>query len=141
MRQVLSLNVMCNHVGSLFCDHNGRCVRVPMRNDRHDGSIDNAQTVYPTDAELFIDHRHLVVTHLTGAHGMRNGSDMLAQELDHLCIALHLETWKSFHVGVACKRCCLCQTTYQFHPCDKRLLIRLMLKVVGEDCWGLCRIG
>jgi hypothetical protein len=94
-----------------------------------------------TNAELLIDHGHLIMAHLTGAHGMRNSSDVLVQELDDLCIALYLGTWDRFSLGVACKRCGLCQTTYQFHSIDKRLLICLMRKVVGEDCWRLCWIS
>src|SRR5437660_6231057 len=121
-----SLNVMCDHVSNFFCNHNRRCVRVPMRNDRHDRSINDTQTFYPTNAELLIDHGHLIMAHLTGAHGMRNSSDVLAQELDDLCIALYLGTWNRFSLGVACKRCGLCQTTYQFHSFDKRLLLCLM---------------
>src|SRR5258708_38963886 len=58
---MLSLSVVSDQISPSFCDHNRRCVRVPANNGRHDGSIDDAQTFDPMDAELVIDHREIIM--------------------------------------------------------------------------------
>src|SRR6266446_10248805 len=120
------LNVVSDQIGSLFCDHNRRCVRVPANSGRHDGSIDDAQTFDPMDAELVIDHREIIMAHFTAASEMVNASGIRAHVREDLSLTLGLGTWEGFHVSEVCQRCGLAEPSCEFYPIDELLLICLM---------------
>ncbi len=94
---MLSLSVVSDQISPSFCDHNRRCVRVPANNGRHDGSIDDAQTFDPMDAELVIDHREIIIAHFTAASEMVNASGILTY------ILLSLWAWEPGRASTSVK--------------------------------------
>src|SRR5258708_12390410 len=94
---MLSLSVVSDQISPSFCNHNHRSVCVSANSGRHDGSIDDAQTFDPMDAELVIDHREIIMAHFTGANEMVNPSGILTYILDDLSITFALSTCEPSH--------------------------------------------
>src|SRR5258708_38246779 len=138
---MLSLSVVSDQISPSFCNHNHRSVCVSANSGRHNGSIDDAQTFAPMDAELVIDHSEIIMAHFTAASEMVNASGILTYIREDLSLTLGLGTWEGFHVSEVCQRCGLAEPSCEFYPIDELLLICLMRKVVGIHCRRLCRIS
>src|SRR5262249_39316927 len=134
------LSAVSDQIGDLLCNHDRRGVRVAARNGWHDRSIDNAQTCYSMDAQLLIDDGHRIVTHLTGADGMKERGGSIPYKFDEILVALDVRPWDVFPVIKGSIGLCLSELSREFHPVDERLQIGLCAQVIVVDHRILCRI-
>jgi hypothetical protein len=58
-----------------------------------------------THFQFFVDYRHIIITHLTGATGVEHKPGLLADVLIQLAIAVHSSAWNSLihHVITKCR--------------------------------------
>ena len=63
---------------------------LPGWHGRHDRGVDHPQASDPAHAQLVIDHRHRIVTHLAGADHVVGGLAVFARELQPFGVGLNL---------------------------------------------------
>src|SRR6185295_19501836 len=97
-RRLAVQDVMC----TFFADHDRGCLGVPADQRRHDGGVDDTQTVEAADSELLVYHGHVVFAHLAGTHRVVVSLGPLADVIADLGIGANLDAGHMFALDERC---------------------------------------